>query len=95
MSISKEELLHIAKLSDLKIKDEEIEKYLKNLEDILNYTEIIKNAPIENCEETIGVNDSYNVFRKDEVKVFEERKKILSNTTEIERDMFKIPKVII
>ena len=39
MKISKEELLHIAKLSDLEIKENEIDEYLKNLEDILNYTE--------------------------------------------------------
>ena len=44
MSVSKEELLHIAQLSDLYIPDEKVEKYLKNLDDILNYVEIIKKA---------------------------------------------------
>ena len=41
MTVSKEELLHIANLADLKIKDEEIDKYLNNLQDILNYTELL------------------------------------------------------
>ena len=94
MSVSKEELLHIAKLSDLKIRDDEIEKYLKNLEDILNYTEIINNAPCEGLEETIGANDSFNAFRKDEVNDFEDTKEILNNAPDMEKDMFKIPKVI-
>ena len=94
MSISKEELLHIAKLSDLKIKDDEIDKYLKNLEDILNYTEIINNAPCEDLEETIGANDSVNAFRKDEVNDFKDTKDILNNAPDMEKDMFKIPKVI-
>ena len=35
MAVSKEEILHIAKLANLNIKDEEIDKYAKNLEDIL------------------------------------------------------------
>lgn len=94
MNISKEELLHIAKLSDLKIRDDEIDKYLKNLEDILNYTEIINNAPCENLEETIGANDSFNAFRKDIVNDFENVKEILDNAPDMEKDMFKIPKVI-
>lgn len=94
MSISKEELLHIAKLSDLKIRDDEIDKYLKNLEDILSYTEIINNAPCDSLEETVGANDSFNAFRKDEVNSFKNTKEILSNAPDIEKDMFKIPKVI-
>lgn len=94
MSVSKEELLHIAKLSDLKIRDDEIDEYLKNLEDILNYTEIINNAPCEDLEETIGANDSVNAFRKDEVNDFKDTKDILNNAPDMEKDMFKIPKVI-
>lgn len=94
MSVSKEELLHIAQLSDLYIPDEKVEKYLKNLDDILNYVEIIKKAPIEDCEETIGANDNVNVFRKDEIKIFENRDALFENAPEAERNMFKIPKVI-
>ena len=37
MDVSKDEILHIAKLARLKLKDEEIENYIKNLEDILNF----------------------------------------------------------
>ncbi len=94
MQVSKEELLHIAKLADLNLKEEETEKYLKNLDDILNYVEVIEKAPIENCEETIGANDNINVFRKDEVKTFENHEGLLQNAPEAERGMFKIPKVI-
>ncbi len=94
MGVSKEELLHIAKLADLNIRDEDIEKYQKNLDDILNYVTAIEKAPIDNCEETIGANDNINVFRKDEVKSFENREGLFANAKEIERGMFKIPKVL-
>ena len=43
MKVSKEELLHIANLADLKIKDDEIDNYLANLQDILNFAEIVNN----------------------------------------------------
>ena len=70
MALSKEELLHIAKLSDLKIADDEIDDYLKKVDDILEYTEIINNAPIEGLGETIGANDNYNVFRKRSRRIY-------------------------
>ena len=93
-NVSKEELLHIANLADLNIKDEEIESYLSNLQDILNFAEIVNNANTEGLEETIGEDDKCNVFRKDEVKTFEDNDLLLKNAKEQERNMFKIPKVI-
>ena len=93
-NVSKEELLHIANLADLNIKDEEIDSYLANLKDILNFAEIVNNAHTEGLQETIGENDKCNVFRKDDVKVFEDNKMLLQNAKEQERNMFKIPKVI-
>ena len=94
MKVSKEELLHISKLANLNIKDEEIDKYLLNLQDILNFANIVNNAPVEGLIESFGVNENYNVFRKDEIKVFEDNEALLANAPEKERNMFKIPKVI-
>lgn len=94
MKVSKEELLHIANLSDLKIKEDEIDKYLNNLQDILNYTEVLNGVNLEDCEETIGANNNANVFRKDEIKEFDDIKGLMQNAPEEERNMFKIPKVI-
>ena len=94
MKISKEELLHIAKLSDLEIKENEIDEYLKNLEDILNYTEIIDKIDVSKLDETIGATEDYNVFRKDEVKQFDNIDQMMENGPEVDRNMFKIPKVL-
>lgn len=94
MKISKEELLHIAKLSDLEIKENEIDEYLKNLEDILNYTETIDKIDVSKLDETIGATEDYNVFRKDEVKQFDNIDQMMENGPEVDRNMFKIPKVI-
>ena len=90
MKVSKEELLHIANLADLKIKDDEIDNYLANLQDILNFAEIVNKAPIDDLQETIGANENSNVFRKDEVKIIENQEGLMANAPEKERDMFKI-----
>lgn len=94
MKISKEEILHIANLADLSIEEQEIEKYALNLQDILNFTNIVNNAPVDNLDVTIGANEKKNVFRKDEIEVFEDNEALLQNAPEKEQNMFKIPKVI-
>ena len=94
MKVSKEELIHIADLAELEIEDKEIDKYLLNLQDILNFANIVNNAPTEGLDITIGANEAKNIFRKDEVKKFEDIDSLLQNAPEQEQHMFKIPKVI-
>lgn len=94
MEVSKEEILHIAKLARLKLKDEEIPDYIKNLQDILNFANVVNEAPIEGLDTAIGAIDNYNVFRKDEIEIFKDNKALLQNAPEQENNMFKIPKVL-
>lgn len=94
MQVSKEEILHIAKLADLNLNENEIDTYILHLQDILNFANIVNNAPIEGLDVTIGANENKNVFRKDEVIQFEDTASLLQNTKTQERGMFKIPKVI-
>ena len=61
MKVSKEELLHIAKLADLEIEEQEIDNYLLNLQEILDFANIVNNAPVENLEITIGANEQHAI----------------------------------
>ena len=94
MKISKEEILHIANLAQLILEDSEVEKYMENLQDILNFANIVNNAPVEGLEITIGANEEKNIFREDKVKIFEDTSSLLQNAPEQDRNMFKIPKVL-
>ena len=60
----------------------------------MNFANIVNKAPIEGLETSIGAIDNFNVFRKDEIKVFEDIDSLLQNAPEQEQHMFKIPKVI-
>ena len=44
MEVSKEEILHIANLAHLNLEENEVDNYLLNLQDILNFANIINNA---------------------------------------------------
>ena len=94
MKVSKEELLHIVNLARLTISEDEVDNYLDNLQDILNFAEVVNKANVDDLDITIGANEAKNVFRKDEVKVFEDNQALLQNAINPEQNMFKIPKVI-
>ena len=85
MQVSKEEILHIANLARLDLNENEVDKYIENLQDILNFANIVNNA---------GANEAKNIFRKDEIKRFEDTESLLQNAETKEQNMFKIPKVI-
>lgn len=94
MQVEKEEILHIANLASLEIKEEEIEEYRKNLQDILNFASTINGVKTEEVKEQTGISSNINVFREDEVKEFEGKELLLQNAPESQSNMFKIPKVI-
>lgn len=94
MDISREEIIHIAKLANLKLTEEEIEKNVHDMKDILNFANTVNNVNTDNVDESIGATKNYNVFRKDEIKEFGDRDILLSNAPDQEEGMFKIPKVI-
>lgn len=94
MQVSKEEILHIANLARLDLNENEVDKYIENLQDRLNFANIVNNAPVEGLDITIGANEAKNIFRKDEIKRFEDTESLLQNAETKEQNMFKIPKVI-
>lgn len=94
MDISREEIIHIAKLANLKLTEEEIEKNVEKMKDILNFANTVNNVNTDDVDESIGATKNYNVFRKDEIKEFGDRDILLSNAPDQEEGMFKIPKVI-
>ena len=79
MKVSREELLHIANLASLNLKEDEVDTYLLHLQDILSYANIVSKAPTKGLSEAIGVED---------------KEALMANAPEKERNMFKIPKVI-
>lgn len=94
MAISKEEIIHIAKLSSLNLTEEEIARYAEDLTDILEFAEVVNKLNTDEIKETIGINGEYNVFRKDEVKQTLSKEELLKNAPSQDEGMFRIPKVI-
>lgn len=94
MAISEEEVLHIAKLANLNLSKEEIEKYTDDMTEILGFANMINSVNTDNVSETIAANEKYNVFRKDEIVQTVDKDVLLQNAPSKDDGMFIIPKVI-
>lgn len=94
MSISKEQVKHIANLAHLKLKDDELESYTKELGSILDYMEKLNELDTSNVEPLTHPTENKNVFREDELEKSVDRKDALKNAPEKDDEYFKVPKVI-
>lgn len=94
MQVKKEDVLHIAKLANLNIKENEIEEYRKNLQEILNFANIVNSVNTDNISETFENTSNVNVFREDKIIEFEDEELLTENAPEKQNNMFNIPKVI-
>ncbi len=65
--ISKEEVLKIAKLARLELTEIEVEKMQKDLSSVLDYFDILKNAPKLKKQKEVKDKHQNNSLRMDEV----------------------------
>ncbi len=94
MSVSREDVLHIAKLAKLKLEDDEIIKYTKELNRILKYIDKLQELNTENVEPLSHPIENVNVFREDKIEKSASRNLVLENAPNANEEFFKVPKVI-
>lgn len=94
MSISREEVLHIAKLARLSLSEEEITMYTHQLGDILNYVQKLNELNIDDVEPMKHVLDMVNVLREDKELPSLSREDVLKNAPEHDKEFFKVPRVL-
>lgn len=95
MSITREDVLHLAELSDISLSEEQIEPLIKDLDNIVNYFSQLDELNTENVEPTYQCFDMQNVWREDVIEDFEaKRDDLLSLTVESEDNQIKVPKVL-
>ena len=68
MSITKEEVMHVASLARLDFTEEEAETFSGQMGAILDYVEKLSEPDLEGVEPMAHVHDIVNAFRSDEVK---------------------------
>ncbi|OGR27468.1 MAG: asparaginyl/glutamyl-tRNA amidotransferase subunit C [Desulfobacca sp. RBG_16_60_12] len=94
MALTREEVLHVAKLARLRLGPEEIEVVTRQLNDILAYVEKLQELDTEGVPPLAHVIPVYNVFREDVVKEGLSRDTALGNAPAREEGAFVVPRVI-
>lgn len=94
MELTKELINHIAELAHLKLTDEEIKKFQKELSQILDYVNQLNEVDTSNVDPLHHPLPITNVFREDKVKKSIEREEALKNAPDSTDEFFKVPKVI-
>lgn len=94
MKISKDIVKHIALLSRLELKDEEIEVYQQQLSSIIEYVEKLNEVDTKDVEPTSHVLSLNNIFREDSVKESISREEVLRNAPDPTDKFFRVPKII-
>ena len=93
MKIKLDEVDYIAKLAKLKFTEEETERLAKEFDQILTHFDNISSESLDGIE--LGIKQTgESVLRKDEMKVFEDKKALFQNV-KVKRDSYiEIPKIL-
>ena len=96
IAISKEEVLHLGKLANLPLSDEEISKYEKQLSETLSYVENLNELDTKNVKPTSQTANLQDVFFKDgkENKRLLTTEEALKNAKKKKNGLFLVERII-
>lgn len=94
MALTREEVLHVAKLARLTLNPEEVDLFTRQLNDILAYVEKLQEVPTAGVSPMAHAVSIFNVFREDEVAPGLSRDEGLANAPAPEEGTFSVPRVI-
>jgi aspartyl-tRNA(Asn)/glutamyl-tRNA(Gln) amidotransferase subunit C len=90
-NISREQLLHVARLARLELRDEEVERLEGQLNDILAAVGKVSELDLSGVPPTSHPLDVVNVWGADEPRPCLSVEDALANAPEREGDFFKVP----
>ena len=95
MEIKREDILHLANLSNFAVSDAEAKSLEKDLSSIIKYISQLDELDTADVRPTYQVFEMENVWREDEILPQEaNREALLALTTESKDDQIKVPKVL-
>jgi aspartyl-tRNA(Asn)/glutamyl-tRNA(Gln) amidotransferase subunit C len=94
MSVTNEQVRHIAKLARIAMSDEELERLVPELNNILRWVEQLAEVDTEGVEPLTAVVPNALRLRDDKVTDGDCREEVLANAPNAEHGFFAVPKVI-
>ena len=93
MAISREEVLHVARLARLALTDEEVERLTEELGAILDAVGVVAELDLADVPTTSHPLDLVNVWDEDEPRASLALDDVFANAPDREGDHFRVPPV--
>ncbi len=94
MAITREEVLHVARLARLALSEDEVDRLKDQLGGILNYIRQLDALDTRDVVPTSHAVEKGTPFRGDAVEPFDDKEAILSNAPDREGDCFRVPRIM-
>ena len=94
MKISREEVLHIARLARVALTEDEITRYSDQLSRLLDHFEVLQQVDTEGVPPTAQSIDLRGVMREDAVRPSLPADDVLANAPHREEDSFRVKPVL-
>lgn len=94
MSITKQDVEHVANLARLELTDEEKELFTEQLGAVLKYMDKLNELDTDQIEPTSHILPLVNVMREDEIRSSLPIELVMKNAPDEEDRQFKVPVVI-
>jgi aspartyl-tRNA(Asn)/glutamyl-tRNA(Gln) amidotransferase subunit C len=91
MAITREEVLHVAKLASLELTDEEVERLTGELSAILEAVSKVSELDLSDVPPTSHPLELVNAWAEDEPRPSLPREDVFDNAPAREGDLFKVP----
>ncbi|HET6641699.1 MAG TPA: Asp-tRNA(Asn)/Glu-tRNA(Gln) amidotransferase subunit GatC [Gaiellaceae bacterium] len=91
MAITRDEVLHVARLARLELRDDEIARFTEQLSAILEAVAKVSELDLSDVEPTAHPLDLVNVWSEDEPRPCLPVDEALANAPEREAGFFKVP----
>ncbi len=94
MSITRDEVAHLARLSRLALGEEELDHLAPQLDQIISSVARVQEVTAEGIPPTSHALPITNVYREDEIVPCLPRDVVLSQAPAVEQERFKVPRIL-
>jgi aspartyl-tRNA(Asn)/glutamyl-tRNA(Gln) amidotransferase subunit C len=92
--ISREDVVHVARLARLALTEAELETMREQLNAILSHIDALKSVDTTGIEPTSHAVPQFNVMREDEPRPCLSVEEMLANAPDRAGDFFRVPRII-
>jgi aspartyl-tRNA(Asn)/glutamyl-tRNA(Gln) amidotransferase subunit C len=93
-SISRDDVLHVAKLARLELTEDELELFTPQLAAVLDHAADVEALDVADVPPTAHPYPLRNVFRDDEIRPSIDRDEVLGQAPAVEDRRFKVPPIL-